>query len=359
MQEQLNNISTLTLALAVEYKSSAIKYSDLNDYQNGLLFFLDEMISENPNTTPKENNKTKYQVLIEKYSINKTDYHFFKTIYNYITGYDEFDINSFISEFRKKFNLEKGKVLPQYELLNILSYQNCFNLSDDEYKEKTLALLDYAKNGEFDAVNYLTIMSYAERLNNILNLDLEEVRDNLIIGLKKSIANEELSFSQFEDSKRAEISKLEEQLYKAGIKEIELFEQKRMKEKSKEIADLLMSDPAKFRIQYYSNNDFRNNLSYYSIIKYLNPEKFLEKVESFDYQVLQFLKHFFTDRYKKPELLKEEFDNFSKLTALLNTYLNEIEVQEKSKIRTYIISKLVEPLNDIINKGQIWRISNL
>lgn len=181
VQEQLTNISTLTLALAVEYKASNIKPDDLNDFRDHHII-VDSLLFENDqqNGKAEEKTKPKYEVLIERYSINKNDYHLFQTIYNYVTGHEEFVINSFISEFKKKFNLEKGKVLPQYELLDSLSYHKCYDLSDDEYEEKTRTLIEYARNGRFDAVQYLPIMHYVERFDNAFNFNLDEVKTSLL-----------------------------------------------------------------------------------------------------------------------------------------------------------------------------------
>ena len=357
LEQEIPNISTLTLALAVEYKSTALKYSDLKDYRDDYVF-LHELFTDKPivDTDKKEEEKSKLEILLTKYDIKKENYHLYESIYNYVTGYDEFAIEIFVAEFKKKFNLEKGKVLPQYEILHSLSYQNCFNLSDEEYNEKTLAVIEYAKSGLYAAVDYLSIMHYAERLDNILNLNLDEVKDGLIAGLHKSIESTpsaaDLSFSQFEMSgKMSEISDVNEQLYKAGMKEIKLFEERKTKEKIESIANLLTTSPTEFQNQYRTDNNFQYHLSYYPFLNYIPPEKLLENIKKADSQTLHFLRNFFKDRYENTEKFKQEFENFKKFTDLLTAYQGELAGKEGNKIRNYIVSEFADSLVVIRNKG--------
>jgi hypothetical protein len=203
LQKEFKPISNLTLAFAVEYKSSSLKYSDLKEFASDYLFFHEIFLNNiNPTNNQKEKEKTRLEIFLEKYNIVNEQYHLYESIYNYVTAYDEFNIAFFISEFKKKFYLEQGKVLPQYELLNSLAYQNCYNLSDDEYRSKTLLVIKYAEDGQFAPANYIDIMHYSERLNNVLELNLEEVKDKLFTGLKKIIQRQETSsdydFTQFE-----------------------------------------------------------------------------------------------------------------------------------------------------------------
>lgn len=354
---ELKNISKLTLALAVEYKSSAIKFNDLEDYKEDNLF-LHELFSsiQQNNIKTEEKEKTKLEILFAKYDIAKDQYHLYESIYNYVTAYDEFYIEPFKTEFKKKFNLEKGQVSPQYELINTLSYQNCFNLSDEEYREKTLALIDNAKNGQYAVDNYLSVMHFAERLNNILDLNLEEVKDSLIIGLRKIIQNLPTSydknFNQFEMSGRmSEISEVNKQLYEAGMEEIKLFQEKQIKDKIESIANLLTSDPAEFEKQYQADNNFRFHLAHYSFLNYVNLEELFEKIKKANSQTIQFLSIFFKQRYERNEKLKDELQNFKIFTTLIIKYREELSIENGNKIRNFLIREFTESLIEIRDKG--------
>jgi len=355
LQIEFKPISNLTLALAVEYKSSLLKYSDLKEYASNFLF-LHELLENNSNSSNNQKEKTRLELFLEKYGIAKEGYYMYTSIFHYVTAYDEFDTAVFISEFKKHFNLEKGKVLPQYELFNLLSYQNCFNLTDEEYRDKTLELIKYAEDGQFAPADYLSVMHYSERLNNVLGLNLEEVKDKLLLGLKKFIQQQptssEISFTQFEMSGRmSEISEINRQLYKAGMVEIKKFEEQKIKDKLQAIADLITHDTSEFENRYRSDNEFRSNLSYYSFFNYLNIEEFVNKMKLSDSQTLFFLRHFFKDRYESIQKLKDEFESFKKFTSLLSEYRDNLNQEESNNIRKYVITEFVESLSNIIKVG--------
>ncbi len=354
---ELQNISILTFAIAVEYKSSALKYSNLIDYRDDYIFmnelFTDKSIVD---TAKTEENKSKLELLLEKYNITKEQYHLYESIYNYVTGYDEFIIDNFITEFKKKFNLEKGEVLPQYEILNSLGYQNCFNLTDSEYKEKTLAAIEYALAGHYAPANYLTIMHFAERLDNILDLDLEEVKDKLIVGLKKTVENiplKDLDLSQFEMSgKMGEISEINKRFYKEGMAEFEQLEERKTKEKIVAIADLFTRNPEEFQNQYVTDSNFKFHLSFYPFLNYLEPETLVENIKKADSRTLIFMRHFFKDRYENLNKLKKEYQNFTKFTDLVLDYKDQLANSGNQKIRTFAINELGNSLIILRDKGR-------
>jgi hypothetical protein len=355
LQIELKNISYLTIALAIEYKSSTLKFSDLKDYSHEHLS-LQELFAHSTQSKSTIVNKDKFDLFLEKYDIQKEDYRLYNSIFNYVTAYDEFNIDNFIVEFKKIFKLDNGKVVPEYEILHSLSYTNCFNLTDEEYREKTMAIIQFAENGKYLPIDYLSVMHYCERLDNVLGLNLEEVKDKLVAGLTKQIKSlattGDISFSQFEMSGRmSEISKINKQLYKAGMAEIKLFQEKQIKDKIEATAELLTKDIAEFENLYRTDGSFKSNLSYYSFLNYLNIEKFVEKLKTSDSQTIFFLRHFFKDRYENISKLEDEFENFKKFTRLLTNYRDSFKEEEENKIRKYVVTEFVESLNELIKKG--------
>ena len=70
-----------------------------------------------------------------------------------------------------------------------------------------------------------------------------------------------------------------------------------------------------------------------------------------DSQTLLFLRHFFKDRYESTEKLKDEFENFKKLTSLLTEYKEKLNQQDGNNIRKYVINEFVGSLTKIIEVG--------
>jgi hypothetical protein len=354
---ELKNISILTLAFAVEFKLSAIKYLDIQNYKEEPLL-LNEIFSINQQNNFKtvEEEKTKLEKFLAKYDIAKKKYHLYESIYNYVTGYDEFNIESFKLEFKKIFKLEQGQILPQYELFNALSYPNCFNLSDEEYREKTLALIDNAKNGQYAAEEYLSVMQFAERFNNILDLNLEEVKGSLIIGLQKIINNfptsNDLSFNQFRMRGRFdELSNVNKKLYNEGMEELKLFQERQIREKIGTIANLFTSDFTEFEKQHQVDNNFKLLLENNPFLNYVNIEELLKKIKIANGQTLNFLSDFFKDRYESTDKLKAEVENLKKFTKQLIDYRQQLICEPRNKIRSFLISEFTESIIAIRDKA--------
>lgn len=354
---ELPNISLYTLALAAEYKASNLKYNNIEVYKNSFKSLHEIVFAPDNGKSAIIENKTDLDKFLEKYEMPIRDYHFFESIYNYVTGYQEFDSSQFAFEFIENYSLEKGQILPQYELLHSLNYDVCFNLTDDEYKERTLLLIEYANDGQFNAAEYLTVMHYAERLDNVLGLNLEEIRDKLIIGLKKSIkkanSDNRISFTQFEMTGGSDsISEDNKIIYKAGMNEIR---QVRTNIKNKEIeglSQLLVTNFPEFEQKYHQDANFRSELEYNPFLNYISSKKLFEFISTAKNEVLRFLKYFIHSRYKNTELLQREYPNLKQLTILMQTYNDEQQQLPGQGIRKFLIKELTEILieNELAGK---------
>lgn len=350
---ELQNISYLTIALAIEYKSSNLKFSELKNYSHEQIS-LQELFALGTQTKITKVDKDKFDLFIEKYNIQKENYRLYDSIFNYVTAFDEFNIDDFIIEFKKIFKLDNGKVVLEYQILNSLSYTTCFDFTDEEYREKTMQIIEFAKNGKYQPSEYLSVMHYCERLNNVLGFNLEEVKDKLVGGLKKLIASlpvkEDISFSQFEMSGRtSDISTINKLLYDAGMVEIKLFRERIIKYKIESTVELLINDIVKFENLYRTDESFNNNLSYYSFLNFLNIEEFVEKLKTSDSQTIFFLQDLFKERYKSITKFRDEFENFKKFTKLIMNYRDTLD--ENNKIRKYVVSSFIKVLNELIMKG--------
>ncbi|MEO6733855.1 MAG: hypothetical protein ABIN01_21705 [Ferruginibacter sp.] len=356
LQEQIVNISALILALSAEYKSSNLKFGDIGEYRHDHKS-LSEIFSvsdeKGVEVVTANNNKFNSDTLSLKYNISKENYHFFDCIYNYVTGFEEFNSEIFIIEFIRKFNLEKGKMLPHYELLHLLGYQNCFNLSDADYKEKTLQLLQFAYAGLFQAADYLTIMHFAERLDNVLELDLEEVKNNIVRALQHSLAdlkiNSELTYSQFEMSGRmSDISEENKLIHSIGMKEICSLREQNKNNQILQMALMLIDDSSEFQNRYNNNSDFKNEVSYRPILNYMPSEKFVEFISSAKNEKLFFVRSFFEDRYKNFDKLEVEYHQLKDITIKLNN-LSKVELEKDGKtVRNYLINQLLSSLLKLV-----------
>ena len=354
LQVELKSISKILVSWAIEYKSSELKHTDISDYSSDSLF-LYEVFSENIDNTSKTDSKDKAKVKLffEKYGIDRNDYFLHESIFKYVTASDEFNVEFFITEFTKRFNLGQGKTLLQYEILDSLHYKNYLELSGEQYKMNTLSMIEYAEKGFFTPVDYLTVMHFSERFDNILNLNLEDVRDKLIAGLKKAFAdNPEASKFlkvEFEMSGASdEISENNKGIYQAGLEEFKKNEDLQQKEEYKKISDLLINDTEEFRRKYDSDPNFQTTASYYSFLADVNINEFAEKIKRGDNSSITYIKIFLEKRYKNVEKLKSEIHSISALKDSLLNYKNELTNNDTDILRKYVFDEFYEFLTKIV-----------
>jgi hypothetical protein len=354
VKSQLPYLFKLIGALSIEYKSSNLKSSDLQSYTERNLALRGGVFNTG-GLGNEEKIETNLDILIAKYKLSETQYRLFETIYNYVTASEEFSTASFIDEFKRKFNLNKGDILPQYKLLHSLGYDNCFNLPDNEYQIKTLSIIQHAKNGDYQPVDYLTVMHFSERLNNILELDLNQVKNDLILGLSKVIqktnTTNDLSFSQFVMSgSRGELSELNTEVYLSGMSEIEKLKEKIKSNKIQHIVNLLVTDPLQFQTELNAVNDFSYHLSEFPVLNYVDIYSFFQTTIDANGQVLDFLKRFFKSRYSNTSNLSKEADSLKKYLDLLVEYRNNFVGANENKIRFFVFSEFVSTLANIVSR---------
>lgn len=348
VEEQLRNITSFILAISAEYKMSNLNYSNMSHFTRiGNLSF--KIVASNEkNVSRKEEEKTKLELLFDKYGIESQNYYFYESIFAFLTGYNEFSIEQFIVEFKRNFNLENGKVLPQYEVLQLLSYNNWFNLTDDEYHSKTLEMIFYAESGLYSPADYLSVMYYAERLNNVLNLNLQDVFNKLVKGLKLSIASEnsEVAFSQFQMSGQVgQLSPRNVELHQIGMDEITIVKQIKENSNKRNIAFLLFSDFQEFVKRFENDRQFSNQIAFYPVFEEIDAKLFFDFILKADKPALQYLIYFFQKRYQIEDVLKKEIGMISDLEKLLSEYLNQDEQKNIKPLRNYLLTELASNLN--------------
>jgi hypothetical protein len=252
------------LAISAEYKSSNLKYTDIEEYKNASLNWdeIYEAFASGGKTSDKE---SKYEIFSKKYKISNENYHFYESIFHYITGLKKFDIGRFIQEFITEFHLQIGHITPEYEALNVLSYNNLIRLSDQDYEQKTLKIIEFAKSGLYKALDYLTVMHYAERFDNLLQLDLSNILNGLTGGLLKAISDSKLNQDQdltdFDYRKRYRMGHYSDQLQIKGMKLIADERQKREKEKINVDISSFLDITEAFLEKFLSDADYQYQIN--------------------------------------------------------------------------------------------------
>lgn len=351
LNEEFKNISRIILAFAIEFKASNVSYKDLKFYNNHLQLFSIEPFSDR-GLTIEENKISPLSLFIEKYKINRNQYLFYKSIFEYVTFKDEFILEEFINDFKDKFHLNNGQILPQYELLNELLLENYFNFSDEECLLKYKKVIEFAASGNYKADDYFSVMFLVQRFEEIFDVDLENAYNKLVEGLKKSIqntgSNYEVEFDHFKGKGNSiKYSEHQNQLSDIGLNEIKLYEGRVQQKRLNEIIDLFTSDFKVFQHKLRIEKYFENEILEFSFFNNISGQGFIALIKQNDNELLIFLKNLFKRRYTNKEQFEKESFSLSTYFKLLNEYSAELRETKGNKIRKFIIDELISALSEI------------
>ncbi len=348
--EELENIAYFTIAIAVEYKSSNIKYKDFELYKDDFLF-MQQMaqidIETKEPVLPKADNSL--GVFIKKYNITESNYRFYSTIFNHITGYEEFTIKKFKTEFVKKFNLVKGEIDEKQLIYNKIFNRLSINLTELEYKEGLEKIIQIAESGFYKPTQYLSIVKIiTDEKIKIKNINIEESIKKLKIGFKKSIAT-------FYITERSDLENIEhfKSTNKQNIWESEFydlfeyeFQEEKNKEKNKksnEFAKLFLENYYLFFEKIKKEENFLYFLSYYSFFNSISSKDFISLVKKLENLEILELSNFIKKRYQSitsSAVLSSEKNKILELLLVVQKYKATLD----DSIRVYAIETLEKSL---------------
>jgi hypothetical protein len=351
LNEQIGIISKIILAFAIEYKASHLSYKALEFYLQ--LFSIG--LHPAQNLSIKENKQSKLGLFVEKYKIEQNQYSFYQSIFNYITAVEEFVLSDFIKDFKDKFHLDNGRILPQYELINELSLDNYFNLSDEEFLNKFEKVIGFAGAGIYKPEDYLSIMFLVQRFKDIFHVDFESQYNKLVRGLKTSIENAgdnyEVIFDHFRGGGKSSLySEYQNKLYDLGMQEIKLYKERKQQDKIHEIVDLFMNNYKEFHYKFISERGFQYEVSEFCFLNEITGLDIIDLVKRSDNGLIKFLDNFLIKRYTNTDLLKAELLPIENFYKLLTEYHEELGKSNSCVIRHHLVEELLNNLSKLLKR---------
>jgi hypothetical protein len=344
-------IAKTSIAIAIEYKASKLKQEDHVQFSNNILLFID-LLPDTYSITKTENRQDKlvaeksvdFNFLSKKYSIDRSNFKFFKSIFDHLTNFEEFSIDNFVDEFRLKYRMVDGDVLPQYKILNSLSHGDCFNLSDEDYLKMTNEMIDFAEKGDYLPLEFLTVMFWTERLNNPFNLDLKNVLEKLKVGLKISIYEKKgnIQWTQFSMSLSENMSDFNKELHAFGV---ELFKQFKVESITKDYLQIqkeFKESTSMFISKYNEVEDFRAYVRTNHLFSEMAVVDFVQSLTDSDSATLLLIKDFFEERYTDNTILEKEKNTISMAIVQLTEWFDENK--ETKKLKSQLLKQLIDLL---------------
>lgn len=183
----LDELLKFSLAITVEYKLGEISFKERKELDSFVQTDYIRRLLKDKEQENSEKSKPSYASTFQQKYFPGIDYDFYTSIYDYITGGNILDVSKLIKEL-KGFNNIDDEVLPPHEqIIKELTYRFYANLSDEQYRMKTNLMIEYASQGKYNLLDYLTVFHFATRLSNILKLNVDKVKSIIIKGIKKGV----------------------------------------------------------------------------------------------------------------------------------------------------------------------------
>lgn len=317
-EQELPNIAKYTLSIAIEFKASNLPNKSEISNNNYMVWHVRKR--EQPEIT---------NIFFDKYLKTNENYYHYDSIFDFITGKNEFNISSFISEFKKNYRIANGEISRQYAILNEISYWHYTNLSDEEYKSKSYEVIEYAKNGQYQLAEYLTVWSYVTRFDNFLELNLEQLIQDLLMGMSKAeetgLTESDIFISRKSFEHTAVVDKYLNQIKDYGTsllhKSQDKLYQKERDETNKFFLERINELPDKFK-----DDKFKDYVKYKPVFQTINPQKFADAIYRANLLPLEILVEIFSDRYKYIRYTDEK-----KQIIRIIAEIDRLQSKEKSK----------------------------
>ena len=267
----LNELLKFSLAITIEYKLGEISFKDRKELdifvQKDYIrkFLLDREKKDQDKSVPS------YAAIFKQKYFPEIDYDFYTSIYDFITGGNILDIQKLIKELKEFYNID-DEVLPAHDqVIRDLTYRNYTNLSDREYKEKTKLMINYASEGKYDLIDYLTVFHFAVRLSNILKLNIKIVKSKIIKGMHKGISSFEFnpSLEQYLNiDEKAEFKKEMQDIKDECLKINNEIKKKSEQLKSSRLEEIYIKDFDAFYSELFQKHQYE------PVLRNLNVHKF-------------------------------------------------------------------------------------
>jgi len=344
LERQLLQIAKFSLTTAIEFKAGVISYDDHDEMNNGNFSIFDSLYETGEDSKSKRH-RGKY------YTPEGVSYCYYNSIFSYITGAAEFSVESFEREFKEINHLVRGVVSPQYKVYEELGYSNCFKLSEEEYISKVKQMIEYAKNGEYKLVDYLTIFDLATRFENLPDINSDDLVKLLSDGMSIAIRNldeqsmETISDLNFHyDKPGTEIQKLID----FGKNLISSHLDKIRESKIAYVKEIIINDFNKFCDNYHDNDQFKELFNSTFLFSKVDPEVMAQKIVESTPEAI----HFFSSLLKERHQVRGNYKFQEELLTLKDVGIRiEKVLEDTSKtMKRWTLKELGETINKLYSR---------
>lgn len=349
----LPNIAKFVLTHSIEYKASKLSFNDRDEfrYMNRVL---NRLLTGNATNDSVAKDEKLTDWFLDKYYEDEREYLYYDSIFGFVTGAQDFDKDAFEDEFQTLYHLNKGKELPQYTLTRELGYWQVLDLSDREYREKTMQMIHFALEGKYNLFEFLMVYHYASRFDNLLGLDLEKLSRNLMAAMD-SMADQEDTFKGGHSLGQWQNATLGADRYQEAIRThgIALLKEHQRREQlkgQKAITYTFEQDLNNLENRFYEDESFKQAVLTQPVFSWLQEELFHHQVLQARPSALRTLRSLFRDRYSYSLSFDDEAVQVQSLRKFLSQY---VETHSERSLRRWALNDLYSHIDQLYNSFHV------
>lgn len=329
--EKIKAVLDFTLAITIEYKMGFLNSTNfdelINSNQDTFSSFDFKLLHSIDNEEKDKKPKPYLEIFREKYYKHKKFY-FFKSIFDYIVGIGFFDIKTLTNELEAYFYSAGNHKTEEEKILDKLSYLDCLNLSDDEYKKLTEEMLDFVDEGKYQLRQYADIFHFAIRFDNLLDFKIDHLKERFKRGIKKGIPN--YSYESHLDFHMSVSSGVE---FKDEMDEmvsfcLEINDQLKNKNYEEKVKKLFSNFKTDYNSFIEKVNDKNNEIIYKPFWSDFDFDEVFTIIKNLENKQIWDLSHYFKSRYRK-EIFRALYPE-KEFILELKKNINETKDKEKN-----------------------------
>ncbi|WP_010665275.1 KAP P-loop domain-containing protein [Marinilabilia salmonicolor] len=348
-EDKMLAILNFSLAVAIEYKLGLLNSTNLEaikNANNNSLFSIDfsKLHASSVKQSDEQKEPSYIELFKEKYYSEK-EYYFFKSIFDYITGAKAFVSSDLKNELSSYFITEEGQIPKQELLLRELSYFDCLKLKNSAYRKKTFLLLSYLDNGLFQLNQYGTIFHFITRFDNLLNLDLENLKKRIKKGIRKGASN-----YRYDNHLGFHMSVSQDTEFREHLVEIveycltinETLKNKNEENTINEYFDLFLNDFDRFEEKVRNKDDQLQFRPFWNLV---DLTKVFRRIKGLENDQIWKLGHYFSDRYRV-KIFERLYPEKEFIKNILNLIDNGTKSRAKKNLKNASLNYLSNSLSN-------------
>jgi hypothetical protein len=194
-EEKQKLVLDFSIAISIEFKLGNIHSGNLEEiktYFNDQIIQISELFNPERIDVYSEAEKESKMSYVEEFRskyFSKNKRQFLESVFGYLTGQSVFIIDNLVNELNEIFKVVDGSIAPEIKIFQELSYTNCFNLSDKDYRKLTRQMLEFVDQGKYELKEYYNVFHFATRFDNFMNYKIESLIKRFKKGIKKGLPN--------------------------------------------------------------------------------------------------------------------------------------------------------------------------